>query len=106
VLMELFKILDEVMYPLRVEELYRVSSIQSIKSKQTELLSTHLSDDLRRLSRINCTNVLHHGPVVISLLIEVVAKLAVNEALLLPFHAGILRQLDSQRKHIPLIEHF
>lgn len=64
----------------------------------------YLSNDLRRLGRIDRLDVLNHGAVIVSLLVQVVAEAAVDGRLLLLVHAGLLGQVDGQREHVALVE--
>jgi hypothetical protein len=100
VLMELFQVLDEIVDALCVEELPKLVYAMH-QSKPT-----HLANDLRWLSCVDCSNILNHGTVIVGFLVKMIAKTAIDEALLLSIQSRLLCQLDCQWEHVPLIQHF
>lgn len=100
VLMELLQVLDEVVDALCVKEL-ALLACPAHHSK-----STHFANDLGWLSCVDCSNILDHSTIIVGFLVKVIAETAIDEALLLSIKPRLLRQLDGQWEHVPLVQHF
>lgn len=99
VFMQLFQILNQIVYPLRVQKLVLSAGIFPLWK------IPYLSDDLRGFGIINCFQILLHGTIVICLLIQKIPVLSKDHILLVRIHAGLLRQIDSRYKEVPLIQY-
>ena len=82
VVVEFLKVFYQVMYSLRVKE---------------------LSEDLRRLSVVDCSKILLHGGIIIAFLIEVVSIFAKDDILCGGIHACFLRNIYSKNVEVSLI---
>lgn len=86
------------MYPLSIKKLRESADISN------RSIESYLTNDLRWLCVVDRLQVLLHGTIVLSLLIQMVSILPENNILLLRFHARLLRQIDGKGEEIPLIE--
>ena len=66
----------------------------------------YLSNDLRRLCVINGAQVLLHGGIVVSPLIQEVSILAIDGILLQRIDSNLLREVDCQNVKIALVQNF
>jgi len=79
-----------------------IKKLMRLAPRHTKNHSTNLSDDLRGFGIVNCPQVLLHGCIVVLLLVEIVAILAIYHILLRDVCAEFLGQIYGKNIEISL----
>ena len=90
VFMKLFKVLDEIVYSLGIQELYKYvkASVDQYSHK------TNLTYDLRWFCIVDSFQVLLHRGVIVPFLIKEISVFAKDDVPLVSVHASFLRETD------------